>query len=97
MRTLRYTMDEKGILTKVNLIVGTTNSYAPIYVSIGRAALGLIKRETQVTRGTLNVIEMAFRANDPCFGCATHALPERRPFVLHMQDGSGEVLERIWR
>ena len=28
-----------------------------------------------VTEGLLNMVEMAFRAYDPCFGCATHSLP----------------------
>ena len=25
--------------------------------------------------GLLNIVEMAFRTYDPCFGCTTHALP----------------------
>ena len=33
-----------GVLTKVNLIVGTTNNYAPISMSIKKAAQNLIKQ-----------------------------------------------------
>ena len=29
----------------------------------------------EVSEGLLNMVEMAFRAYDPCFGCATHSLP----------------------
>ena len=72
--THHYVTDARGILTRVNLIVGTTNNYAPIAMSIQKAAKGLIRKGTEVTEGVLNTIEMAFRAYDPCFGCATHAL-----------------------
>jgi len=95
--THHYITDEKGIVKKVNLIVGTTNNYAPISLSINKAARGLIKRGVQVTEGALNMIEMAFRAYDPCFGCATHALPGQLPFVLRIRDKNGEILEEIRR
>ena len=95
--THHYTTDAKGMVTKVNLIVGTTNNYAPISMSINKAARGLIKKGQEVTEGTLNMIEMAFRAYDPCFGCATHALPGRRPFILRIRDKDGEILKEINR
>jgi F420-non-reducing hydrogenase large subunit len=93
--THHYVTDEKGLVREVNLIVGTTNNYAPISLSISKAARGLIKKGSQVTEGTLNMIEMAFRAYDPCFGCATHALPGWRPFVLRIRDAEGTILEEI--
>jgi len=95
--THHYVTDEKGIVKKVNLIVGTTNNYAPISLSIGKAARGLIRKGSEVTEGTLNMIEMAFRAYDPCFGCATHALPGRQPFVVRIRDANGEILQEITR
>jgi len=95
--THHYTTDSKGMVTKVNLIVGTTNNYAPISMSINKAARGLIKRGQEVSEGTLNMIEMAFRAYDPCFGCATHSIPGRRPFVLRIRDKDGQILEEINR
>ena len=95
--THHYTTDAKGMVTKVNLIVGTTNNYAPISMSINKAARGLIKKGQEVTEGTLNMIEMAFRAYDPCFGCATHSLPGRRPFILRIRDKDGQILEEINR
>ena len=49
--THHYRTDERGVLTKVNLIVGTTNNYAPISMSIKKAASSLIKKGTVVTEG----------------------------------------------
>jgi F420-non-reducing hydrogenase large subunit len=95
--THHYTTDSKGMVTKVNLIVGTTNNYAPISMSINKAARGLIKKGQEVSEGTLNMIEMAFRAYDPCFGCATHSIPGRRPFVLTIRDKEGRILEEVNR
>ena len=63
--THHYGTDERGMLTKVNLIVGTTNNYAPIAMSIKKAAQTLIKKGTVVTEGLLNRIEMAFRRLRP--------------------------------
>ena len=39
--THHYATDERGILTKVNLIVGTTNNNAPISMSVKKAAQAL--------------------------------------------------------
>jgi F420-non-reducing hydrogenase large subunit len=91
--THHYTTDERGILTKVNLIVGTTNNYAPISMSINKAARSLIKKGTVVTEPMLNMVEMAFRAYDPCFGCATHSLPGKMPLQVTIRDADGETVD----
>jgi len=91
--THHYTTDERGVLTKVNLIVGTTNNYAPISMSINKAASSLIKKGTVVTEGMLNMVEMAFRAYDPCFGCATHSLPGKMPLQVTIRDAQGKPVE----
>jgi F420-non-reducing hydrogenase large subunit len=49
----------------VNLVVGTTNNYAPIAMSVKKAAPSLIHEGTVVTDGLLDRVEMAFRAYDP--------------------------------
>jgi F420-non-reducing hydrogenase large subunit len=95
--THHYVTDERGILKKVNLIVGTTNNYAAIGMSIKKAAQGLIKRGVNVTDGVLNKIEMAFRAYDPCLGCATHSLTGQRSIVLRIREKNGEVIKEIRR
>ncbi|MBU0509485.1 Ni/Fe hydrogenase subunit alpha [bacterium] len=92
--THHYKTDDKGIITEANLIVGTTNNNAPITMSIQKAAAGLIKKGTKITDGILNRIEMAFRAYDPCFGCATHSLPGEMPLEVIVHDAeTGEVVQ----
>jgi F420-non-reducing hydrogenase large subunit len=95
--THHYTTDERGVLTKVNLIVGTTNNYAPISMSINKAARSLIHKGTVVTEPMLNMVEMAFRAYDPCFGCATHSLPGQMPLEITIWNAGGEVVEVLKR
>lgn len=95
--THHYWTDEKGILTRVNLIVGTTNNYAPIAMSIRKAAQGLIKKGTVITDEILNRIEMAFRAYDPCMACATHALPGQMPLEVIIRDAQHRIVDRVVR
>lgn len=91
--THHYWTDERGVITKVNLVVGTTNNYAPISMSIKQAASSLIKKGTVVTEGLLNMVEMAFRSYDPCFGCATHSLPGQMPLEVRVTAADGETVE----
>jgi F420-non-reducing hydrogenase large subunit len=93
--THHYKTDENGILTKVNLIVGTTNNNAPIAMSIKKAAQGLIKKGTEVSGATLNMIEMAFRNYDPCMSCATHSLPGQMPLEVVICDVDGNIIEKL--
>ncbi len=93
--THHYTTDERGLLTKVNLIVGTTNNYAPIQMSTMKAAQSLITKGKIITEGLTNMIEMAFRAYDPCFGCATHSLPGQMPLEVIIRDARGNVVEDL--
>jgi F420-non-reducing hydrogenase large subunit len=59
-----YSTDENGLITRANLIVGTTHNIAPINLSVKQAAKLLIKNGN-VDEGILNKIEMAVRAYDP--------------------------------
>ncbi|MBZ5581936.1 MAG: Ni/Fe hydrogenase subunit alpha [Acidobacteriia bacterium] len=68
-----YQSDARGIITKANLLVATQNNSARISMSVEKAARALVSAST-VDDGVLNMVEMAFRAYDPCLGCATHSL-----------------------
>lgn len=92
--THHYRTDERGLLTKANLIVGTTNNNAPICMSVKKAAQGLIKGG-EIKESLLNMVEMAFRAYDPCFGCATHNLPGQMPLIVKVRDAQGGVLREL--
>jgi F420-non-reducing hydrogenase large subunit len=93
--THHYTTDDRGILTRVNLIVGTTNNNAPISMSVKKAAQTLIHKGQLPTEGLLNMVEMAFRAYDPCFGCATHNLPGQMPLEIIVRDANGDIVQRL--
>jgi len=95
--THHYKTNERGLLESINLIVGTTNNYAAIDMSIVKAAQGLIKAGEAVTETALNKIEMAFRAYDPCIGCATHAQPGETPLKIKLFDHQNNLLEEVQR
>ena len=95
--THHYWTDDRGMVRKVNLIVGTTNNHAAICMSIKKAAQGFIKKGAEVTEGTLNMIEMAFRAYDPCFSCATHSLPGQMKMILNIRDNDGNIIDSLSR
>jgi F420-non-reducing hydrogenase large subunit len=92
-----YATDKNGIITKANLVVATVNNAAAINMSVGKAAQSIIKAGKGVTEGMLNRIEMAWRAYDPCFGCATHSLPGQMPLEVTIHNSRGEIQERITR
>jgi len=59
-----YECDNDGLVTKVNLIVGTTHNNAAMSLSVHQTAKELIKGG-KYDQGILNKVEMAIRAYDP--------------------------------
>ncbi len=95
--THHYWTDEKGIVTKANLIVGTTNNNAPISMAIKKAAQKFVRDTGEISQGMLNMVEMAFRLFDPCFSCATHSLPGQMPLVVEIKNADGETVQTLSR
>lgn len=91
-----FETDGKGILTLVNLIVATQNNSARMAMSVEKAAKGLIQKG-QVSDRLLNMVEMAFRAYDPCHACATHSLPGQMPLLVRIRDANGTIVRQIQR
>jgi F420-non-reducing hydrogenase large subunit len=91
-----YAADADGILTSVNLVVASQHNAAPVQISVRKAARGLI-RNGRVDEAGLNLLEMAFRAYDPCNACASHALPGELPLVVTVRGPDGEVREVLRR
>jgi F420-non-reducing hydrogenase large subunit len=89
-----FETDERGLVTMANLIVATQNNAARIAMSVDRAAKGLIQKG-QVSEGLLNMVEMAFRAYDPCFGCATHSLPGHLPLAVNLYDAQRRLVQQL--
>jgi F420-non-reducing hydrogenase large subunit len=91
-----YVLDKDALIKDVNLIVATTNNYPSICMSIRDAAKGLI-HGGNVDQGVLNKVEMAFRAYDPCFGCATHFAVGQMPLTLNVYDSGKRLIKTVSR
>ena len=89
-----YTTDDNGLLTHVNLIVATCQNNSAINLSVRQAAKTLIKAG-KYDQGTLNMVEMAIRAYDPCLSCATHRLDGTLPVKLDIVGPDGRLIETL--
>lgn len=89
-----YKTDEKGVLSGVNLVVATLNNSAAICMSVENAAKKVIKNGN-VDEGLLNMVEMAFRAYDPCFGCATHSIVGQMPLKINIYDSNKCLIKTL--
>ncbi|MBN1109434.1 MAG: Ni/Fe hydrogenase subunit alpha [Methanomassiliicoccales archaeon] len=91
-----YRLDQEALVQNVDMIVATTFNYPAICMSVRDAAKGLI-HNGQVDQGVLNKVEMAFRAYDPCFGCATHFAVGQMPLEINVYDKDNNLLSRVTR
>ena len=91
-----YVLDKDALVKDVNLIVATTNNYPAICMSIRDAAKGLI-HGGNVNQGILNKVEMAFRAYDPCFGCATHYAVGQMPLTIEVYNSERQLIKTVQR
>jgi len=91
-----YVLDEDALIKDVNLIVATTNNYPAICMSIRNAAKDLIHGD-KVDQGILNMVEMAFRAYDPCFACATHYAVGQMPLTVEIYNHEKKLLKTVQR
>jgi F420-non-reducing hydrogenase large subunit len=91
-----YVLDENALIKDVNLIVATVNNSPSINMSIRNAAKGLIHGD-KVDHGILNMVEMAFRAYDPCFGCATHFAVGQMPLTIEIYNNEKKLIKTVQR
>ncbi|MEM2281376.1 MAG: Ni/Fe hydrogenase subunit alpha [Candidatus Bathyarchaeia archaeon] len=91
-----YVLDENALVKDVNLIVATVNNAPSINMSVRNAAKGLI-HGGKVDQGLLNMVEMAFRAYDPCFGCATHFAFGQMPLTVEIYNSEGKLIKKVQR
>jgi len=89
-----YETDANGLVTDVNLIVGTTHNNAPINMSVKKTAMDNIK-DGKYDQGILNMVEMAIRAYDPCLSCATHDLDGSIPVKVDIVNSAGEIIDTL--
>ena len=90
-----YKVDDKGMITKCNLIVSTTHNNEAMNRAVRWVAQNVLDKQPEITEGMLNQVEIAIRAFDPCLSCATHAIGEM-PLRLSVFDHQDNLLyERI--
>ena len=86
-----YKVDEKGSITKCNLIVSTTHNNEPMNRAVKWVAQNVLDEQKEITDGMLNQVEVAIRAYDPCLSCATHSMGQM-PLILTVLAADGEVV-----
>ena len=84
----------RGLTQKVNLVVATVQNNPAMNMSIKKVAQAVIKAGQEVSEGLLNLIEMAYRAYDPCIACASHSLPGQMPLEVIIYDAQGNIIDR---
>jgi NAD-reducing hydrogenase large subunit len=86
-----YRVDEKGRISKCNLIVSTTHNNEAMNRAVQWVAQNELSHRGEITDGMLNRVEVAIRAYDPCLSCATHAMGQM-PLILTVLDAAGAVV-----
>jgi len=89
--THRYEVDEKGMITRCNLIVSTTNNNDALNRAVRWVVNNVINRKGTITDSMLNQVEVAIRAYDPCLSCATHAMG-KMPLKAELYNHKGELI-----
>lgn len=90
--THHYQVDEKGMVTRCNLIVSTTHNNEPMNRAVRWVADRVISEKGIITDGMLNQVEVAIRAYDPCLSCATQALGQMS-LSAELYNSKGELID----
>jgi NAD-reducing hydrogenase large subunit len=94
--THHYEVDDKGRITKCNLIVSTTHNNDAMNHAVRWVADHVINRKGTITDNMLNQVEVAIRAYDPCLSCATQALG-KMPLKAELYDAAGNLLDEKYK
>lgn len=90
--THHYEVDDKGMITRCNLIVSTTHNNDAMNEAVKWVAQHVISRQGNITDGMLNQVEVAIRAYDPCLSCATQALGQMS-LTAELYNNKGELID----
>lgn len=91
-----YKVDDKGMITKCNLIVSTTHNNDPMNKAVNWVAMNELNNKKEITEAMLNQVEVAIRAYDPCLSCATHALGQM-PLHVQVLDSQGNIVNEKFK
>lgn len=89
-----YSVKENDQIEMANLIVSTTNNNEPMNKAVKQIAEREMTGKKEIGEGTLNAVEVAIRAYDPCLSCATHALGQM-PLQIMLYDANGNLTDQI--
>jgi NAD-reducing hydrogenase large subunit len=90
--THHYQVDEKGMITRCNLIVSTTHNNQAMNQAVKWVANNVLSQKGAITEGMLNQVEVAIRAYDPCLSCATQALGQMA-LKVELINHKGELMD----
>lgn len=90
-----YTVDENGLLQKVNLIVATGQNNLAMNQTVAQIARHYV-RGTSIPEPMLNRVEAGIRCYDPCLSCSTHAVGQM-PLRVQLIGSNGTVLNEVTR
>ncbi|MBV9080857.1 MAG: Ni/Fe hydrogenase subunit alpha [Elusimicrobia bacterium] len=90
-----YTVDDNGVLTKVNLLIATGQNNPGMNRSILEVAKAFVDGR-KLQEGALNRVEGAIRCYDPCLSCSTHAIGAM-PLEIELVDAAGAVVDTVKR
>ncbi|MBI5425944.1 MAG: Ni/Fe hydrogenase subunit alpha [Opitutae bacterium] len=92
-----YTVDENGLLTKVNLIIATGHNNLAMNRTVAQIARAWIKPgSTEIPEPLLNRVEHGIRCYDPCLSCSTHAVG-KMPLLVQLVSPTGAILNTVAR
>lgn len=94
--THHYEVDEKGMITRCNLIVSTTHNNDAMNNAVKWVANNVISRKGTITDSMLNQVEVAIRAYDPCLSCATQAMG-KMPLKAELYNYKGELINEKFK
>jgi len=90
-----YKIDDKGLITWVDLIIATGHNNLAMNQSIRQVADAYVDGNN-IKEGMLNRVEAMIRCYDPCLSCASHAFGQM-PMVVEVRDASGQIVNRVSR
>jgi NAD-reducing hydrogenase large subunit len=90
-----YTVDQNGILKKVNLIIATGQNNLAMNRTVAQIARHYV-RGADIPEPMINRIEHGIRCYDPCLSCSTHALGQM-PLHIRLIAPGGAVLKEVKR
>jgi NAD-reducing hydrogenase large subunit len=91
-----YWVDEKGSITRANLIVATGHNNWAMSKGVEEVAKRYVDGKN-ITEGMLNRVEGLIRCYDPCLSCSTHAVGKMPMVIDIVSKSTGEVIKSIKR